>query len=415
MADGVQTMPRDEQILLGSLLMRPQERHFLEKIKPIWLGETGRKIYRLIYENINLDSIEILMKMSCENLPVEIVDVASDEFCVTESLVRDFVHRHKKRELATQLIRLGKELLEGSKDIEEAQKELFEIQSDNDLTDPVASFAEAVDSAWRFYRGVWDGDNDTLPWPGTTLPKKIYDLYGSELIAVAARPSMGKSAFMLHLADSWASWGYPVAFLTLEMKKEDLISRWFTRYVGRSIRGNLKDLTEEERNLLRQKMDEYGLLPVYFMDSGEFSIGRICSSVRNMKARYGIRAVLIDYLQLITGGEGVNRNEKIGDITRTLKLLATELNIPVIMGCQLNRNVENRTDKHPLLGDMRESGNIEQDCDIVLALHRPHTYDMNKPEDELEIGVLKQRNGETGWGTKLRFDTAKQEIGEKGY
>lgn len=223
----------------------------------------------------------------------------------------------------------------------------------------------------------------------------------SDLIIVAARPSVGKTAFALNVAQNVAvRSGLPVAIFSLEMSKDQLVQRMLCAeaYIdGHKLRnGTLED---DDWPKLSMGVSTLSNSPIYIDDSPGITVPEIRSKLRRLKLEHGLGFVVIDYLQLIHGrrSSGENRQQEISEISRSLKQLARELEVPIVALAQLSRSVEQRQDKRPMLSDIRESGSIEQDADIVAFLYRDDYYD---PETErqniIEIIISKQRNGPTG-------------------
>lgn len=220
----------------------------------------------------------------------------------------------------------------------------------------------------------------------------------SELIVVGARPSVGKTAWCLSAARHIAvDCGIPMLFVSLEQARVELAERLLCSQGGvdshKLRRGHfnadeMERLIDADNQLSRSKMliDDY---------CGQ-GVSRIAANVRRQKKRHGIKLVMIDYLQLIQpGNDRASRQEQVSEISRRLKLLARDVQLPIIVAAQLNRGVEDRVDKRPRLSDLRESGAIEQDADTVLLLHR-ETTDTSLPVFEIDVIVAKQRNGPTG-------------------
>lgn len=236
-----------------------------------------------------------------------------------------------------------------------------------------------------------------------------------DLIVFAGRPSMGKTAFALNLCLNFAKTGKKVLFFSLEMSKEQLVQRLLSTESGidlKSLRtGNIR---ESDWDLILEAAITLSGLEVIIDDTPSASILDIKSKSRKIFAKEkGIDIVIIDYLQIIEVPKGVSvvrsRNEEIGFVSRSLKSLAKELNLPVIVLSQLSRSVEKRVDKRPILSDLRESGSIEQDADIVAFLYRDEYYNPNTDKKNIiEIIVSKQRNGPVGT-VELLF---KKEIGK---
>lgn len=236
------------------------------------------------------------------------------------------------------------------------------------------------------------------------LDKTTNGFQRGDLIILAARPSMGKTAFALNLALN-ASLRNPgaIAIFSLEMPAEALMKRILSakaQVEGSKLRsGFLKD---EEFNKLNESANEMMSTKLFIDDSSSVRVAEIFSKCRKLKSEHGLDMVVIDYLQLISGngkGNSDNRQQEVSDISRALKALARELDVPVIALSQLSRSVEQRQDKRPMLSDLRESGAIEQDADIVMFLYRDEYYNKDKAEEDVpdrtEVNIAKHRNGAT--------------------
>jgi replicative DNA helicase len=247
----------------------------------------------------------------------------------------------------------------------------------------------------------------------------------SDLIIVAARPSMGKTAFVLNIAQNAAiDHNVPVAFFSLEMSKESLVQRLLTSE-GRVDAQRLRKgkLHDEEFVRLGRAAGLLSQAPIWIDDTPGISLLEMRSKARRLKMEYDVGLVVIDYLQLVVGpNDSESRQQEISYISRTLKALARELRVPVVALSQLSRAPEQRTgeNKRPQLSDLRESGAIEQDADLVMFIYRQEMYegptdkDGNSLEGKAEVIVGKQRNGPTGLvnlffnKTYTRFENASQ-------
>ena len=240
----------------------------------------------------------------------------------------------------------------------------------------------------------------------TGLPSGFVDLdrltsgfQPSDLILVAARPSMGKTAFTLNIATNAAIRSKKtVAFFSLEMSKEQLALRMFSSE-GQvdSQRLRVGDLKDEEWQKVISAADRLTKAPLWIDDTPGITVMELRSKARRLKAEHGLDLIVIDYLQLMQGrgrGSGDNRQQEISEISRSLKALARELKVPVIALSQLSRSVESRQIKRPMLSDLRESGSLEQDADIVMFLYREDYYEKETDRQNItEVIVAKHRNG----------------------
>lgn len=224
-------------------------------------------------------------------------------------------------------------------------------------------------------------------------------LQASDLILVAARPSMGKTAFTLNIAANVALKSKKtVAFFSLEMSKQQLVQRMLCSEGGIDSQ-KLKngDLSNEDWDKLVRTADRVSSAPLYIDDTAGITVMELRSKARRLKAEHGLDLIIIDYLQLMQGrgrGGSDNRQQEISEISRSLKAVARELNVPVIALSQLSRSVESRQIKRPMLSDLRESGSLEQDADIVMFLYREDYYDPETANKNItEVIVAKHRNG----------------------
>ena len=259
-----------------------------------------------------------------------------------------------------------------------------------------------------------EGGFSGVPTVFTHLVRMTLGWQPSDLIIIAARPSMGKTAFVLSLARNVAvDFEKGVAFFSLEMSAEQLMMRLIVGESGldsRDVRNG--QLTPEQWKHLESSIKPLAGAPLFIDDTPALSIYEFRSKVRRLKTQYDIQLVIIDYLQLMTAAvdtRGGNREQEVAMISRSLKAIAKELNIPIIALSQLNRSVESRGgNKRPQLSDLRESGAIEQDADLVAFIHRPEYYGLMTDEDGTptqgmaEIIVAKHRNGAVDT-IKLRF------------
>lgn len=238
----------------------------------------------------------------------------------------------------------------------------------------------------------------TSGWPDLDVMGDGF--HADQLVIVAGRPSMGKTALALNLARRFAvRLGVPSLFFSLEMNQLDLTDRLVCIESG-VFNHKLKDPGEMDDRDLDRVMRAYGALdaaPLYLDDNPNRSAFQIGVLARQYARSHGVRAVFVDYMQLVDAeAPRDGRQEQIAKISRSLKKLSRELQVPVFALSQLNRAVENREDRRPRLADLRESGAIEQDADVVILVHRPHFYDPNEPAGLAELIVAKNRNGATG-------------------
>ncbi|MEN9275561.1 MAG: replicative DNA helicase, partial [Gloeomargarita sp. GMQP_bins_5] len=326
------------------------------------------------------------------------------------ALVADKYLRRQLIQAGQAILRLGYETtLPIEQVLDQAEQQIFAV-CQNQPRQELVSTAEMVSTIWH---EIEQRSEDMLP-PGIT--SGFYDLDAltqgfqrSDLIIVAGRPSMGKTSFCLNIARNIAATHrLPVALFSLEMSKEQLVYRLLASEARiESTRLRTGRIAEHEWPQLNQAISTLAQLPIFIDDSASATVMEIRSKCRRLLAEQGnLGLVLIDYLQLMdSGGSGSeNRVLELSRMTRGLKTLARELQVPVIVLSQLSRGVEHRTNKRPMLSDLRESGSIEQDADVVIMLYRDEYYHPDTPERGIaEAIIAKHRNGPTGVA-KLLFD-----------
>ena len=245
-----------------------------------------------------------------------------------------------------------------------------------------------------------------LPTGFRDLDRMTSGLQPSDLILVAARPSMGKTAFTLNIAQNVGVRQHKtVAFFSLEMSQEQLVQRLLCQIAhidSQKLRtGQLN--SDEEWTRLTDACDKLYESPIYIDDTPGISVAEMRSKARRLKSEHGLDLIIVDYLQLMQGRNAESRQQEISEISRSLKALARELKVPLIALSQLSRSVESRQDKRPMLSDLRESGALEQDADIVSFLYLEDYYDKETENQHItEVILAKHRNGPVG-SVKLYF------------
>ena len=287
--------------------------------------------------------------------------------------------------------------------LEKTEKSVFQLLQNRNageyvpIRQVVMNALEKVEKASKS-KGTVTG----IPTGFIDLDYKLSGLQPSDLVLVAARPSMGKTAFVLYIAQYVAfKKDKCTAIFSLEMSKEQLVNRLFSlesQVDAQALRtGNMKDSDWEK---LIEAAGIIGQSNLIIDDTPSISISELRSKCRKYKMEHGLDLIIIDYLQLMSGsvgGRSESRQQEISDISRSLKALARELNVPVIALSQLSRAVEQRPDKRPMLSDLRESGAIEQDADVVMFIYRDEYYNKDSEyKKQAEIIIAKQRNGPVG-------------------
>jgi replicative DNA helicase len=299
--------------------------------------------------------------------------------------------------------------------IEQAESRLFEV-SQQHIKQNVVSLEEILSESFDRLDELHKDKNKLrgLPTGYRDLDRLLAGLQRSDLVVLAARPSMGKTALALNIAHHVAvQAGQPVLIFSLEMSKEQLVDRLLAIESGVdawSLRtGNLTDSDFEK---LGQAMGSLSEAPMYIDDSPGITVSDLRTKARREAHQRQLSLIIVDYLQLMSGGSryagDFNRVQEVTEISRGLKGVARELNVPVLALSQLSRSVESRPDKIPQLADLRESGSIEQDADVVAFIFREDFYNPQTERQNLtDILIKKHRNGPTG-NIELYFDREKQ-------
>ena len=285
--------------------------------------------------------------------------------------------------------------------LDQAEALVFDV-AQRRTSDTVRSLKDLLTESLERLDHLYDrGETITgVPTGYGELDYLLSGLQPSNLIVVGARPSMGKTAFALGLAANAASnHGVPVLFFSLEMSHLEIAQRVLcaeARVDASRMRNGR--LVENDWSKISHAIGRLGNAPLFIDDNPNVTVMDIRAKARRMKAREGLGLVVVDYLQLMTGRSAAeNRQVEISEISRGLKILARELEIPVVALSQLSRSLESRSDKRPMLADLRESGAIEQDADVVMFIYRDEVYNHETTEQgAAEILVAKHRNGPTG-------------------
>jgi replicative DNA helicase len=301
--------------------------------------------------------------------------------------------------------------------IEEAETRLFDVSQKHvkqDITSLESILGDSFDRLDDLHRNK--GGLRGIPTGLRDLDKLLAGLQRSDLIVIAARPSMGKTALMLNMSLNIATKAKQgsVLYFSLEMSKEQLVDRLLAAEAGvhawRLRTG--EGLTDEDFERLSAGMGELAEAPIFIDDTSGITVSDLRTKARRLHHQHPLAAIMVDYLQLMSGGSRfasmANRVQEISEISRSLKILARELNVPVIAASQLSRSVENRSPQIPQLADLRESGSIEQDADIVAFLYREEYYNPDSGRQNItDILVKKHRNGPVK-NIELYFDRERQ-------
>ncbi|OIP80910.1 replicative DNA helicase [Candidatus Peregrinibacteria bacterium CG22_combo_CG10-13_8_21_14_all_44_10] len=412
-----------EKSVLGSLLL---DKDAIIKIADMidvedFYYDNHRTIYNGVLELFSKRSpIDILMLSNYLRENNELDKVGGNAYLtelinevVTASHIVQYAVIVKQKSTLRKLIKAGQEITTlGFKEneeidelIEEAEKTIFSV-SRTFLKDKFVHIKDILAQTYEKISDLHDPEAKDkyrgIPTGFKSLDNMLSGLQPSDLVVLAARPSMGKTALALNVAQNVSKVGKSVGIISLEMSKEQLVERMFCSLLAvDSWKMRTGRLTEEDFARVGSIMDELNQSKIFIDDSVGGSIAELRAKARRLQSEHGLDLLIVDYLQLMSAGKGgssiTNRVQEISEISRSFKSLARELRIPIIALSQLSRAVEQRPSKIPQLSDLRESGAIEQDADLVLMMYREDYYE----EDTERAGVTdlyirKHRNGPIG-------------------
>ena len=407
-----------EQAVLGAMLI---EKEAIARVTELLKGgDFYREAHRLIFEamldlynrNEAVDMITVIELLKREKKKKKVGGIAYVTSLANSVPTAANVHYHAKiveeKALLRQLIQTSTKIAalgyEGSEEVsqivDQAEKMILEVSNrriGGDFTPIKSIVLDAFGKIEQLYESR--GGITGLATGFKDLDRLTSGLQKSDLILVAARPSMGKTAFTLNIASNVAiREKKAVAFFSLEMSKEQLVQRMLCAEASiDSQKLRIGELEDDDWTKLINAADRLSGAPIFIDDTAGISVLEMRSKARRLKVEHDLSLIIIDYLQLMQGSGGKggeNRQQEISEISRSLKGLARELGVPVVALSQLSRSVESRQVKKPMLSDLRESGSLEQDADIVAFLYREDYYNPDTENKNItEIIVAKHRNG----------------------
>ncbi len=410
-----------EQGIIGSMLVN---RDAISDVMDMLTGdEFYNKQYGILFDNMvelysegaSVDTVTLNERLKRKAIPDEVANTDTLARLVMETPlyapVKDYARIVKDKATLRQLIRLcenaeadGYKSEEAVEDIlERAEQSIFKLVQNRNGSEETVSIRDVVmnvilemEEAARH-----DGKVTGVPTGFRDLDSMLTGMHAGELLLVAARPAMGKTAFVLNIAHYLAVMKHiPVGFFSLEMSREQLASRVLAIDAMVDSK-NMKtgNLSDDDWDKVIESTEAVANSPLYIEENSAITISDLRSVARKWKQNYGIQVLMIDYLQLMSPSRSVeSRQVFIAEVSRALKNLAKELKIPIIALSQLSRAVDARPDHKPVLSDLRESGSIEQDADVVMFIYRDEYYNPETTEkpQTAEIIIAKQRSGETG-------------------
>ena len=433
-----------ERAVLSSILFNPEEFEDvigILKYKDFYLP-AHQKIFEamehLHNQDLPIDEEFIRKKISKTDVDDSILleILSANPITNTMAYVGEIKDGAVKRELATLATTIKKVAIEdevpATQAVDTIQNELYKITTDSASTELKSSEEIAKDTLAHIHKMKEMGNKYLI---GETtgfhaLDKRTTGFNAGDLVIIAARPAMGKTALVLNMALKNIEANKGVIVFSLEMPAEQLMLRMLAAKTSIPLQNLRKgDMSDEQWSQLTDAFDELSQKKLFVDDSGNVNINQLRARVRKLaqNSDNNISMIIIDYLQLMQGTGGKDRHLEVSEISRGLKMLAREMEVPVIALSQLNRGLESRPDKRPMLSDLRESGAIEQDADIIMFVYRDDVYKerdearkekeakdrgeeykstfINKPVEEAEVIIGKQRNGPIG---TVKLDFQKQ-------
>jgi len=410
-----------EQSVIGSMLMDKEA--IIAASEIVTASDFYQNQYGIMYEAMvelfnegkPVDLVTLQNRLKEKDVPPEVssLDFVRDIITMvpTSANVKSYANIVREKAVLRRLIKVNEEIANtcyaGKEPLEQilaqTEKSVFDLLQSRSSGDfvPIRQVAlnvlekiEAASKAQGTVTGVPTGFID--------LDYKTSGMQPSDFVLIAARPSMGKTAFVLNLVDHVAvRKGLPCMIFSLEMSKEQLVNRMLAMESNvDSQKLRTGNLTDSDWDAIVEGIGVIGNSKLVIDDTPGISITELRSKCRKMKLEHGLSMVIIDYLQLMSGSGGKNsdnRQQEISEISRSLKALAREMNAPVVALSQLSRACETRTDHRPMLSDLRESGAIEQDADVVMFLYRDDYYNKDTDTPNIaEVIIAKQRNGPIG-------------------
>ncbi len=407
-----------EQSILGALLI---DRNALSEV-------SGRLRADAFYLEKHKEIYEAIMALYEESQPVDIVTVSDalakrgtlekvgdvdyiahlSNSVLTTANVDNYVSIIEDKALLRNLITESSKIvdlgyqgtMEGTEVLSLAEKSIFDIAQGLNRTG-LEAINSLLDKTFTKLEELCmnKGDLTGVPSGFIDLDRKTSGFQNSDLILVAARPAMGKTSFVLNIAVNAALRGFPVAIFSLEMSRTQLVNRILAlESMVELEKIRTGKLDSEDWKKIGYSLGPLSRSPIYIDDNASTNTMEMMSKLRKLKLEKGLGLVIIDYLQLMESRKkSDNRQQEISEISRSLKIMAKELNVPIIALSQLSRAPEQRADHRPILSDMRESGAIEQDADMVMFLYRDDYYnEESEKRNIVEVIIAKHRNGSTG-------------------
>ncbi len=423
-----------EQSVLGSLL--------IDKDGFLIIGDILS--HDDFYDDANMKIFEVMFELYKHNKPIDLITVREKlddkklldavwglsylaeltEIVPTSSNIFEYAQIVKNKAVLRKLIKSGNEIVSlGYQEdspinelLEKSEKSLFNV-TQTFIKNKLVHITDILTQRYEEFAEIHEDPElvkrHRLQTGFKNMDHKLTGLKGGDMVIVAARPSMGKTAFAMNLAQNIGFAKKTVAIFSLEMSKEQLTDRMIASAMGiDSWKLQKGELEDSEFSKIGEAMERLSAADIYIDDSAGGNLVDLKSKARRLKMESNLNLIIIDYLQLMTNGNSLNRVQEVSEISRGIKSLARELDVPIIALSQLSRAVEGRPDKRPVLSDLRESGSIEQDADIVMMIYREDYYDeFTERKGITDIFIRKNRNGPI-WSVQLMFQKNNQKFVE---
>lgn len=394
-----------ERMVLGSLIL---DNYAIQGVMKIvtpadFANSDYAEVLRCIYDMTGQDKpVDVLTladalenpKYNCSLGLSGLTDIeANTASAVNVEHYAERVRDDKKRRTVQCIGNMANEAESGSQAVEEALKQLMELNKEDSKTQ--YHINDSLNGLIARMEAIHSGEQSHISTGFTDLDRLIYGFSGSKLYVIGARPSMGKTVLALNMADAAEKSGCDAFIFTMEMENEAITERLVCANGNLNTRAKY-DMQDEDWGKLTAGFNMMKDRNIIIDDGSGHKLQYIKNAMRTHAAKHENPIYFIDYLQLMTI-EGTDQVRGIGEITRQLKGLSKELDAPVVLLSQLNRSLEQRPDKRPLMSDLRQSGEIEQDADVIMFIYRDEVYDENSEQKGIaEILVRKHRDGETG-------------------
>lgn len=414
-----QDLSAEQSVLGGMMLSKDAIADVLESLRP---NDFYRPAHQVVYESIldlygrgepadpitvsaDLDRKGDLRRVGGApylHTLISIVPTAANAGYYAEIVAEKAILR-RLIEAGTRIVQMGHQGADGGAEVDEvvdrAQAAIYEVTERRtsedyvaleDLLQPTMDELEAIET-----RGLAFG----VPTGFEDLDSVTNGLHPGQMIIIAARPGIGKSTLGLDFARSCSiKHGLTSCIFSLEMSRTEIVMRLLSAEAGIPLAAmRTGKMNDDQWAKLARQMSQISEAPLFVDDSPNLTMMEIRAKARRLRQRHDLKLVIVDYMQLMTSGKRVeSRQQEVSEFSRNLKLLAKELEVPLVAISQLNRGPEQRTDKKPMLGDLRESGSLEQDADMVMLIHRPDAFERDDPRaGEADLIIAKHRNGPT--------------------